>query len=281
MKSILFQMFTATFIVLTVNSCSNSSTSPEKEDKVENSGDVIVENGAGKTDTISYSCIGCSEMLPSKKEFDMLAQEATKRTKNSLNFPLSFIPKDISLTLIKEDSLISVKTNQKIKNVIQVIISYKYIAKNGYGNELEGEDLKSFYLKDLKISDLEDEIKLETLAYVDGNINRSLELLDHRKTESIRLFPGSSGSLILVSSLGCVDEGTWLLLGLENGEEIKLISWNDFNCDGNSFFKLLNTSQKEKLKAHKLKTITVVDDKSIICHVPLNRADYLQQVLAL
>lgn len=281
MKNFLLQMFTATLIVSAISSCSNSSGSSEKEDKVENSGDVIVENGSGGKDTVTYSCIGCSEMLPSKKEFDMLVKEASERTKNSLNFPLSFVPKDISITLIKEDSLISVKTNKKIKNVINVIIDYKYNAKNGYGNEIEGDGMKSFYLKDLKISDLEDEIKLEPLAYVDGDINRSLEVLNFQKTESIRLFPGNSGSIILVSSLGCVDEGTWLLLKLENGEEIKLISWNDFNCDGNSYFDELNTSQKEKLKTHKLKTITVVDDKSITCDVPLNQADYLQQFLAL
>jgi hypothetical protein len=72
-----------------------------------------------------------------------------------------------------------------------------------------------------------------------------------------------------------------LLLGLENGEEIKLISWNDFNCDGNSFFKGFTAAQKEKLKANRLKTITIVDDKSMVCSVPLNQSDYWQQVLSL
>jgi hypothetical protein len=281
MKKVISYLFIPLFIVLIFSSCSNSSSSNDETEKVQISGKVVVENGAGKKDTVSFTCIGCSELLKSTKEFDMLIKEASTQTKTSLNFPLSFVPKDINLTLIKVDTLISVKTKEKLKNVVKVIVEYKYIAKNAYGNELEGDDFQFFYLQDSKIADLEDEIQLESLAYVDGSINRTLELLDHRKTESMRLFPGTDGAVLLVSSLGCVDEGTWLLLGLENGEEIKLISWNDFNCDGKSFFKGFTPAQKEKLKANRLKTITIVDDKSMICSVPLNQADYWQQVLSL
>lgn len=281
MKKVISYLFIPLFIVLIFSSCSNSPSSNDETEKVQNSGKVVVENGAGKKDTVSFTCIGCAELLKTKEEFDMLIKEASTQTKTSLNFPLSFVPKDINLTLIKADTLISVKTKDKLKNVVKVIVEYKYIAKNAYGNELEGDDFQFFYLQDSKIAELEDEIQLEPLAYVDGSVNRTLELLDHRKTESMSLFPGTDGAVLLISSLGCVDEGTWLLLGLENGDEIKLISWNDFNCDGRSFFKGFTAAQKEKLKANRLKTITIVDDKSMICSVPLNQADYWQQVLSL
>lgn len=281
MKKVISYLFIPLFIVLIFSSCSNATSSNDETEKVQNSGKVVVENGSGKKDTVSFTCIGCAELLKTTKEFDMLIKEASTQTKTSLNFPLSFVPKDINLTLIKADTLISVKTKEKLKNVVKVIVEYKYIAKNAYGNELEGDDFQFFYLQDSKIAELEDEIQLEPLAYVDGSINRTLELLDHRKTESMSLFPGTDGAVLLISSLGCVDEGTWLLLGLENGEEIKLISWNDFNCDGKSFFKGFTAAQKEKLKTNRLKTITIVDDKSMICSVPLNQADYWQQVLSL
>ncbi len=281
MKNLLLQLFITALVMLTFNSCSDAISTTENTDELKNSGNVIVENGAGEKDTISFTCLNCTDELTSKKEFDMLVKEATERTRNSMNYPLSFKPKGITLTLIKEDSLISAKTKKKLQNVVNVLVEYKYIAKNGYGNELEGEGVQSFYLQDSKIVDLEDEIQLKPLAYKDGYINRSLELYSHDGTENLSLFPGKNGSIIVSSSLGCVDDGTWLILILENDEEIKLISWNDFNCDGNSYFEPLSTDQKEKIRTHRLKKIQLVDDKSMICIVPFNQSDYLQQLISL
>ena len=281
MKNLLLQLFIAALTMFTLNSCSNSSSTNENAEKLKNSGDVVVENGTGEKDTISFTCLNCTEVLTSKKEFDMLVKEATERTRNSLNYPLSFNPNSMTLTLVKENSLISARTKEKIKNVVYVIVEYKYIAKNGYGNEIEGDGIQSFYIQDSKIVDLEDEIQLEGLAYKDGYINRTLELYSHDGTENLSLFPGKKGSIIVTSSLGCVDDGTWLILTLENNEEIKLISWNDFNCDGDSYFEPLSNSQKEKIKTHRLKKIQLVDDESMICIVPFNQSDYLQQLLSL
>ncbi len=281
MKNLLFKLFITALTMFTLNSCSNSSSTNENAEKLENSGDVVVENGAGEKDTISFTCLNCTDVLTSKKEFDMLVKEATERTRNSLNYPLSFKPNSMTLTLVKENSLISARTKEKIKNVVYVIVEYKYIAKNGYGNEIEGDGIQSFYIQDSKIVDLEDEIQLESLAYKDGYINRTLELYSHDGTENLSLFPGKKGSIIVTSSLGCVDDGTWLILTLENNEEIKLISWNDFNCDGDSYFEPLSTDQKEKIKTHRLKKIQLVDDESMICIVPFNQSDYLQQLLSL
>ena len=262
-----------------LSSCSGGT---DKEiEKVQNIGKVSVENGAGKKDTIDYVCVGCEELLPSKKEFDMLISEATDRTKETLKYPLSFIPKKITLTLSKEDTLISFETNQKMKDIIKVIVTYAYIGKNTYGNELEGDHIDWFYLQDLKITDIEDDIRLEPLSLTDGSVNRTLDLMTYDGEESIQIIPGNNGAIIVKSTLSCVDEGTWLLLKLESGEEIKLVSWNDFNCDGTSYFRAFSSEQKEKLKASRLESVTVVDDNSIFCTVPKNKSDYFQQLVAL
>jgi hypothetical protein len=281
MKKLLLVAIMPMLLLWQLSSCSGGTDKEIEKEKVENMGKVSVENGAGTKDTIDYFCVGCEEFLPSKKEFDKLINEATDRTKKTLKYPLSFIPKKLTLTLIKEDTLISFETNKPMKDIIKVIVTYAYIGKNTYGNELEGDHVDWFYLQNLKITDIEDDIRLEPLVLIDGTVNRSLELMNHNGEESLRIIPGKNGSIIAVSSLGCVDDGTWLLLNLENGEEIKLVSWNDFNCDGTSYFKALSNDQKEKLKAKRLKSITIVDDKSIICPVPKNKSDYFQQLLAL
>lgn len=280
MKKVLLLAFLPMFISQLV-SCSGGKNDDQESQKVRNIGKLSVENGEGKMDTINYLCTGCEEMLPSKKEFDKLVEEATERTRENLKYPLSFKPRDLVLTLIKLDTLISFKKNEPIKNVIKVIVDYKYIAKNTYGNELEGDYMGWFYLQDLKITKLEEDIKLEPLRIVDGSVNRSLELLSHNGEETLKIISGNNGSIIAITSLGCVDKGSWLLLKLENGDEIKLVSWNDFNCDGASYFKGFTTTQKEKLKAHRLESISFIDDKSMVCIIPNNQSDYFQQLVAL
>jgi hypothetical protein len=281
MKKLLLVAIMPMLLVWQLSSCSGGSEKESETDKVENIGKVSVENGAGKKDTVDYVCVGCEELLPSKKEFDMLINEATERTKETLKYPLSFIPKKITLTLFQEDTLYAFDSNEKMKDIIKVIVTYAYIGKNTYGNELEGDHIDWFYLQDLKITDIEENIRLEPLRLKNGSVNRTLEIMNHNGEESLQIIPGKNGSIIAVSSLGCVDEGTWLLLNLENGEEIKLVSWNDFNCDGTSYFRAFSADQKEKLKSSRLESITVVDDKSIICPVPKNESDYFQQLVAL
>lgn len=281
MKKLLLPVFLPMMLITQLfTSCGGKDADPESQ-KVQNIGKVSVENGEGKKDTIDYLCTGCEKLLPSIKEFDKLVEEATERTKETLKYPLSFKPKELVLTLIKLDTLISFEKNEPMKDVIKVIVDYKYIAKNTYGNELEGDYIDWFYLQDLKITDLDEDIKLEPLRIVDGSVNRSLELLNHNREETLKIIPGNNGSIIAITSLGCVDEGSWLLLKLENGEELKLVSWNDFNCDGNSYFRGFTAAQKEKLKAHRLESISFIDDKSMVCILPKNQSDYFQQLVAI
>jgi hypothetical protein len=261
-------------------SCNNAN-STKATAKVTNSGKITVENGKGEKDTINFQCIGCEENIKTIEMFDKVVTQANLLTKNSLNYPLSFVPKSVDLTVIKEDSLYYFENNKKIENVILVIAKNSYIGKNSYGNELEGEALNSFYIKDEKVTDLENEIKLENLSFDDKYINRTLAGYG-KNSEFIEFTPTKDKSIIVKSSLGCVDEGSAFQITLENDEEIELNSWNDFNCDGMSFFKWFSKPQIEKLKTSRIKYLYIYSrGESVMVIIPKNKSDYFQQLIDL
>ncbi len=272
MKTLILSLLT----MLIISCGSNGSKTEEKN--VLNEGTTIVENGKGLNDTIPFKCIGCKENL-SLEMFEKVKNESSKIAKNNLNNPLSFIPQSMDIVLIKEDSLYSFETNKKIDSVITVLTTYKYIGQNAYGTEMSSEQLISFYLVNGLISDISESVKLEDLKFEEKSINRTLSL--SYNTSFIEIIPTKDKSLIVKSSVSCVDEGTWLLIKLLNGDEIKLVSWNDFNCEGTSYFRWFTKQQIEKLKANKIESISVVDDKSVAVIVPKNKSDYFIQLLNL
>jgi len=273
MMMTLMMCLTCMFIV----SCNSSGN--EKETKVVlNEGTAIVENGKGLTDTIPYKCIGCEENL-SFDMFEKVKIESSKIAKNNLNNPLSFKPISMDIVVIKEDSLYSFDTNRKIDSVLTIINTYKYIGQNAYGTEMSGEQLISFTLVNGSIKDISEDIKLKDLKFEDKYINRELSV--SYNNSFIEIIPTKDKSIIVKSSISCVDEGTWLLIRLINGEEIKLVSWNDFNCDGTSYFRWFSKQQIDKLKSNKIESISIVDDKSVSVIVPKNKSDYFQQLFNL
>ncbi len=272
MKTLILSLLT----MLIISCGSNGSKTEEKN--VLNEGTTIVENGKDLNDTIPFKCIGCKENL-SLEMFEKIKNESSKIAKNNLNNPLSFIPQSMDIVLIKEDSLYSFETNKKIDSVITVLTTYKYIGQNAYGTEMSSEQLISFHLVNGLISDISESVKLEDLKFEEKSINRILSL--SYNTKFIEIIPTKDKSLIVKSSVSCVDEGTWLLIKLLNGDEIKLVSWNDFNCEGTSYFRWFTKQQIEKLKANKIESISVVDDKSVAVIVPKNKSDYFIQLLNL
>jgi len=112
-----------------ISSCKEGNE--EEGEKVTNSGKTIAENGQGKKDSIDFNCIGCEENIKDIDLFNDIIEEATKQTREGLNFPLNFMPKSISLSVAKEDSLYYFDDNKKIKNVLSVFAEDKYIGKNG------------------------------------------------------------------------------------------------------------------------------------------------------
>lgn len=265
---------------LLVYSCKSETTTAVEMVKVTNNGEVIVENGKGIKDTINFQCTGCEENIKEISLFNKITKEASLRTKKSLNYPLSFIPKKIELTVIKEDSLFYFENNKRIEKLTFIIAKYGYIGKNSYGNELEGDAFQSFYIQDNEIVDLKDEIKLDSL-YFDKYINRTLSGFDN-DNGFIEFTPTKRKSIILKSSLSCVDEGSQFQIILENDTEVELSSWNDFNCEGTSYFKWFNKSQIAKLKASKVKYLYIYSEgKSVMVRLAKNKSDYFQQLIEL
>lgn len=271
------------FTLVTMFSCNNSKDeySTTKE-TVLNSGEIFVKNGKDEVDTIPFTCTGCSENL-TVNQFNTIVEHSVKLTKESLKYPLSFIPKELDLTIIKEDSLYMVGTNKKFDNTFTIISSHKYIGKNSYGNELEGDGLVSFNLVDGKIKDITDEIKLKDLKFDGKYINRSLN--GFHKTDFIKLTPTIQKNILIESSITCVDEGAIFTIIFNNKEEseIKLAgSFNDFNCDGVAYFKWFSNSQIEKLKTTDIKYLYIYSrGESVMVPISKNQNDYFKQLFNL
>lgn len=265
-------------VMLFFFSCNNSE---KKGHKIEDFGTVQVKDGKGNTDSIEYMCLSCDSLLGSKFLFDRILEEAGNKTKKNLNYPLSFNPERISIYINTADSLWDFETGGKIDSVLKISYHYEYIAKNGYGNELEGKDFNSFYIKDGHVVELEEKAKLKPLKFEDEFVNRSLHLNSLNSNEFISIMPMKDKSLIVNSSIRCVDEDAWLLITLENDTEIKLVSWNRFNCEGNAYFYPFNSSQKAKLKQSKIKYVSLASKGVVTCRVPKNQSDYFEQLIEL
>lgn len=278
MKKILQNVIAILSFTFVLNAC---STDKKSEEVVLNKGKVAVENGKGKSDTIPFICTGCKEHLETKKLFDRVVNHAVELTKKELKFPLSYLPENLELTVIKENKLVDVESNKPIDGVYQVNSEIKYVAKNGYGNELNGESMNSFYIQDDKFVDLKNRIKLPKLAFEKGYINRDLSCFSN-DTDYITFTPLKDKSIIVKSNLSCVDEGSMLEITLKNGEKIEIKSWNDFNCDGTSYFKWFSPKDIEKLKSSEITTLFFYSDgEASMVDVPKNQKDYFIQLLEL
>lgn len=262
--------------IISLQSCKSDLT---KSNIVEDTGAVVVKNGRDLPDTINYTCIGCKSLL-TPELFTTIQTEATKKAKNNLNNPLSFIPVSQDITIIELDSLINFETGKKIDSVLSAVVNYSYIGKNAYGTEMGGEQLIYLYLVSGQIKDLSNEIKLQDLKFNDKYINRTL--FCSKEDEFIELIPTKDKSIIINSSLGCVDIGANLILTLQDGSEVKILSWNDFNCEGKSYFNPFSQNQVQKLKSSPIKYIHIYSrSKSQLLEVPKNQSDYLQQFFGL
>ncbi|MFM1854147.1 MAG: hypothetical protein RL164_1465 [Bacteroidota bacterium] len=278
MKNLLQSFIAILSFTLVLNACSSDS---KPQEEISNKGKVTVENGKSEKDTISMTCTGCKEHLQTKKLFDRVVNHAVELTKNQLKFPLSYLPENIELTVIKEDRLIDVESNKPIKDVLQVISEVKYVAKNGYGNELNGEAVHSFYLQNEEFIDLKSRIKLPKLAFEKGYINRDLNCFSD-DTDYITFTPLQDKSIIVKSNLSCVEEGSIFQITLEGGDKIEIKSWNDFNCDGTSYFYWFSAKDIEKLKSSKVVTLYFYSEgEAAMIDVPQNQRDYFIQLLAL
>jgi len=266
------------FMAATIFSC----TDPTETKEIANIGKSTLKNGKGDMDTITYECKGCKEHIHSQQLFDYILNHASELTKKSLNFPLSYLPKSMELTIEKENSLVDVDNKKKMKDIFSVSAKIKYIAKNAYGNELEGESVQSFYLKGNQLVDISNDIQLPPLQYVDGTANRPLMAQEEEETGIIELTPVKEKGIIVKSTVGCVDKGAKLELTLTNGVKIEMSSWNDFNCDGLSYFYWFGKNEIQMLTASKVKSLFFYSDgEAILADIPKNQRDYFFQLFQL
>jgi hypothetical protein len=78
---------------------------------------------------------------------------------------------------------------------------------------------------------------------------------------------------------GCVEKSEIIFL-FEDGTKINIISWNKFNCDGNSWFEIPQ-SDAEILSTKELKKVKFINGRtydSFTLEVPANRRRYFIQL---
>ncbi|MEI7424308.1 MAG: hypothetical protein WCK18_19555 [Prolixibacteraceae bacterium] len=263
--------------VLVFSSCAKK----EQKNVVTNNGKVLVENGRGKMDSIRFNCTGCAEKIKDSTLFNAVIKTLTSDAKNSLKYPLSFVPTSLTINIFDRDSVFYFDYNKKIDSLKLVFSKYNYIAKNAYGTEIEGSCDLSLHLKGNSIVNIDGEIRLEKLKFNEKVINRNLYLYSKSDDASVEIIPVTNKYLILNSSSKCVDKGSALTISFVNGEELEITSWNDFNCEGNSYFKPFNAKQVAILKKEKIKNICF-SAKEVVCYrVPKNKSDYFIQLMNL
>jgi hypothetical protein len=274
MKKIIKFLLIITLITF-IQSCSEDKT-------VKNNGLVLTKNGYGDLDTLEMECIGCKENL-SVEIFDEVITEFTNQAKESLNNPLSFVPRKINI-IVKKENKRWFENGYKIDSLLSVVAIYTYLGKNSYGTEMETTLAKQLYIHNNKIEDLEDQIKLEDLKLENGLfISRKLELYsDDKWVEVTPLFSSGQVGFHTLSSIKCIDNVLFTIV-LWNGvssEFVSMYSINDFNCDGESFYRYIENL--EKLKMYKATQICITsDDEQILVDIPNNQSDYFQQMAKL
>ena len=240
-------------------------------------GKISVLNGKEEKVSVKYTILEGKELL-NKKSFQKIADESTKKAKNLMNFPRTFIPVEMAVSAVQKDSIFNCDTNEKY-DVFYITVRFKYIAQNAYGIEKEGDTSTSFYtFMDGTAVDIEDFIRLPELRISGDGVNRKLVLY---KDEDYIDIGVNKKTILVTSSLSCVDKGTWLTFRLDGGEEFRLESWNSFNCDGYSFFDWFNKSQIELLKKHQVMYISITYKKSKMFILPKNKRDYFMQLVNL
>jgi hypothetical protein len=275
-----FLKFVAVNYVILLWSCGNTLAP-----KIKNSDVVTVSNGMDKPDTVRYTCDSCEKYIRTPEVLNKLIDQATKKAKESLNNPLSFIPRSIKMSITPEDSLYYYSTNKRIDSCLLINIEYKCIGKNAYGTE--GEVISNsmiFLVGDSIRNNFIEEIRKKPLAFADKGkiVDRKLNLYDIDGEGNFSILPTISKpfALIVKTSISCVDKGAKLHIMFDNKSEITLTNWNEFNCNGTAYFNL-TSNIIEQLRTKKVRNISFYDDKQIFASVPQNDSEYLMQYVNL
>lgn len=264
-----------------VQSCSNS---------VKNKGNVTIKNGKNEVVSIPYECSNCERNTIDKQIFATIINEITSTTKNSLLYPLSYIPSNIVLNIYPVSDLKYCINKSNVGDVIAVSSTMYYTAKNGFGNELEGKYDDFFYIRYGFIDrDLLKKIELTPLKIESyGFPNRDF-LASNEDYEFIKISPviKKDGVYLIVKS--SLKEGFRVLSFIFSYGEKEYD--NDFylfpdsesiNEDKSISYYNLTKETIEILKNSKLASVSIKNsDNSLYCSVDNNLEAYFQEYFSL
>jgi hypothetical protein len=279
------------------------------EKPLKNSGEITVPNGKGEETKISYTCDSCLEYIKEVDVFNGMIDGMNQKTRNVLKYPLSFVPVSIDINIKTVTGRYYYLSNKPVRNTYNAFFKYKYIAKNTYGTEIEGEQDGVISISNSKIEDdFYKSLRLDGLYIIKSDkydgLNRNLYLTgkDDGYIKITPLIENQKVHLAVESSFACVNEGTPLKFAFDaskmeievtpEGDSIAVIthpddpdaleikSWNDYNCDGKSYYTLTK-KQLEYLKGKKVFYISMYYKKSIKCYLDMNEEDYFDQLASL
>jgi len=93
---------------------------------------------------------------------------------------------------------------------------------------------------------------------------------------------GVSGIMCKVVNIGGCDENDKLILMLSDSTKISLVSWNDFNCEGNAWFNV-KESEVERLATHKVIKAYIQNGRtydSLSGEIPVEEQEYFIKLIA-
>lgn len=253
--------------------------------KVTNEAKIIVLNGYDKPDSVQYTCDSCEKYIKTTDLLNKVIDQASQEAKQSLKNPLSFIPRSIKIAISPRRNYYYYATNKHVDSCLMADIEYKCIGKNSYGTENEVTSSSLIFLIDDSIHrKFLDEIRLQPLELANEGrtVDRHLSLqgLDGEGSFTVLPLIGRQFSIIVQTTISCVEKGATLNIEFEDKSEIELKNWNDFNCKGTAYFNLTQRMVNE-LKSKKITHVSFYSDKLQFAPVQANESDYFKQCVNL
>ena len=108
--------------------------------------------------------------------------------------------------------------------------------------------------------------------------SKNILIIEGESGMSISVHLGSKNTFefLTVTSVGtgsCIEDAT-LIIQFVNGEKIEAKSWNDFNCEGNSYFNIDNTTLLQNEPLNKIRITNGRTFKSITFVIPDEDKNY-------
>tara|TARA_R110001606_G_scaffold125295_1_gene258869 strand:+ start:286 stop:798 length:513 start_codon:yes stop_codon:yes gene_type:complete len=126
------------------------------------------------------------------------------------------------------------------------------------------------------------EDEMEETTYYMSSLNLVVANAEKSKGVKLGIHYTTEGEFSFVTAkligLGNCCENNKLIILFEDGSKINLVSWNDFDCEGNAYFSLTDT-QKNKLAKLPIKTVRVTNGysyESITSSKGYNKRHFIQ-----